>query len=393
MEEYKLIKKGFDIWLKNEKQKYANVDYSLYIDFYDNEIYESLNSVLAIFHTEFNSLMGYMNSRLENRHYTAHESRELIQLIEELDKLKEVAKIHDIEIQLNENYEKVISKCNLFLENSGGSSIPKDFEKIKIIDYDKIFKVKSQLSTDIKESSLRFRLKPIGDGSYANVFKYKDEHYNKIFAIKRAKPCLRKDELERFKLEFLEMKKLKSPYILEVYNYNDKNNEYTMEYMDGTLDKYIYENNTKLQEKDRIGLVRQVLKAFKYIHSHKLLHRDISLKNVLVKKYDDVVVLKVSDFGLVKKPESDLTRKGTEIKGSLNDHKTLEILGFENFKIEHETYALTKLVYFIMTGKYTLERYHETNYKDFVSKGISDNLDKRYKNIEELELAFNRVIK
>lgn len=388
-----MIKKGFDIWLKNEKLKYANVDYSLYIDFYDNEIYESLNSVLAIFHTKFNSLMGYMNSRLENGHYTAHESRELIQLIEELDKLKEVAKIHDIEIQLNENYEKVIRKCNLFLENSGGSSIPEDFEKIKIIDYDKIFKVKSQLSTDIKESSLRFRLKPIGDGSYANVFKYKDEHYNKIFAIKRAKSCLRKDDLERFKLEFVEMKKLKSPYILEVYNYNDKNNEYTMEYMDETLDKYIYENNTKLQEKDRIGLVRQVLKAFKYIHSHKLLHRDISLKNVLVKEYDDVVVLKVSDFGLVKKPESDLTRKGTEIKGSLNDHKTLEILGFENFKIEHETYALTKLVYFIMTGKYTLEKYHETNYKDFVSKGISDNLDKRYKNIEELELAFNRVIK
>lgn len=200
---------------------------------------------------------------------------------------------------------------------------------------------------------------------------------------------MREDELERFKLEFESMKNLNSPYIVEVYRIDEKNMEYLMEYMDETLEQYIDKNNTKLNINSRVMFVRQILRAFKYIHSKGVLHRDISTKNILVKKYEDTVVLKVSDFGLVKVPNSELTRKGTEIKGSLNDHKSLEILGFENFRIEHETYAITKLIYFIMTGKETLEKYNKTKYNEFVSKGISEKLDNRYKSIEEIELAFN----
>lgn len=127
------------------------------------------------------------------------------------------------------------------------------------------------------------------------------------------------------------MKNLNSPYIVEVYKFDEENMEYLMEYMDETLEEYIDKNNNKLSINDRTMLVRQILKAFKYIHSKAALHRDISTKNILVKKYEDVVVLKVSDFGLIKIPNSELTRKGTEIKGSLNDYKSLEILGFDNF--------------------------------------------------------------
>ena len=39
------------------------------------------------------------------------------------------------------------------------------------------------------------------------------------------------------------MKKLKSPYIVEVFKYGEKKNEYIMEYMDYTLDDYINQNN------------------------------------------------------------------------------------------------------------------------------------------------------
>ena len=44
-------------------------------------------------------------------------------------------------------------------------------------------------------------------------------------------------ELKRFKQEFEIMKSLNSPYIVDVYSYNDDNNSYIMEYMDFTLDK------------------------------------------------------------------------------------------------------------------------------------------------------------
>ncbi|MEG2458084.1 MAG: protein kinase family protein [Bacilli bacterium] len=383
----------FDIWLKNTINTYSSGTEDEYIEFYSDEHELLLSGMLAIFHKQLNYLFGYMNSRLGNGHYTAHESRELIGLIEDIEKFKGVAKKFNLEVELEENYQYTIDKCNEFLSPSGGSHIPEDFKRINIIDYDSIFKVKTDEYIEIKDKTQKYEIKHIGEGSYAKVFKYKDKEYNKTFVIKRANKDLRDDEFKRFELEFKTMDSLSSPYIVEVYRFDEENMEYVMEHMDETLEKYIHKNNTKLTINDRVMLVRQILRAFKYIHSKGVLHRDISTKNILVKKYDDIVVLKISDFGLVKIPNSDLTRKGTEIKGSLNDHKSLEIVGFDNFKIEHETYAITKLIYFIMRGKETLAKYNTTEYNDFVSKGISDNLNYRYKDIEELESAFNRLIK
>ncbi len=42
-----------------------------------------------------------------------------------------------------------------------------------------------------------------------------------------------------------------------------------------------------------------------------MLHRDISLSNVFVKHYEDVDVVKIGDFGLVKIPESNLNKDNT----------------------------------------------------------------------------------
>lgn len=168
---------------------------------------------------------------------------------------------------------------------------------------------------EIKEQqSSYYELKMIGEGSYAQVFKYKDMFYNHHFVLKRAKKDLSPKELHRFKREFEQMKALNSPYIVKVYSYNDDNNEYTMEYMDCTLDKYIYENNGKLSFLQRKNIAVQVLRAFKYIHTKDLLHRDICPKNVLVRLYDDIFVIKISDFGLVKIPESDL-KSGIKLGG------------------------------------------------------------------------------
>lgn len=383
---------NLNIWLQNILKQYDIDSGNEYVGFYNKENNEKLSRVLAIFHKQLNNLLEYLNYRLESGHYTAHESRELIKLIEDIEKLKKVALKFGIDIELDACYQEIINKCKLFLSASGGSYIPDDFERTSIIDYDSIFKIKAQDSVDIKNRDVKYRLKAIGEGSYAKVFKYKDTQYNRAFVVKRANKDLRPDELERFKLEFESMKKLNSPYIVEVYSFDEEKYEYIMEYMDETLEEYIEKNNTKLNIREKINIVRQILKAFKYIHSKDVLHRDVSTKNILVKKYDDVVVVKVCDFGLVKIPGSDLTRKGTEIKGSLNDHKLLEIEGFENFKIEHETYALTKLIYFIMTGRKTIEKYNKTKYKDFVSKGVSDSINNRYKSIEELETAFNALI-
>ena len=98
--------------------------------------------------------------------------------------------------------------------------------------------------------------------------------------------------------------------------------------------------------------------------------------------------MKVSDFGLVKIKQSELTSFGSEIKGSLND-SNLQAIGFENYNMEYETFALTRLIYYIMTGKYNLEKITNQNVQNFVLKGISPNLDERYHDVAEMAQAFD----
>lgn len=186
------------------------------------------------------------------------------------------------------------------------------------------------------------------------------------------------------------MQEFSSPYILEVYRYSESNNEYIMEYMDYTLDSYISRNNSKLTIAQRKGIAQQVLRAFDYIHSKKRLHRDISPKNILIKEYEDVPVIKIADFGLVKIPESKLTTVGTEFKGYFND-PSLVVEGFDTYNILHETYALTRIIYYIMTGRTNIEKITNSKLRIFIEKGLNVDKTKRFKNVFEMMQAFREV--
>jgi serine/threonine protein kinase len=180
------------------------------------------------------------------------------------------------------------------------------------------------------------------------------------------------------------MKNNCSPYIVEVYNFNEEENEYTMEYLDSTIQNYMHKNNPKLGYNERFYLINQILRIFEFLESKNILHRDISYSNVLIKQYEDTVIVKLSDFGLVKLSESSLTSVNSEIKGSLNDYDDLNMIGFDKYGIIHETYALTKLITFILTGKTTFDKIKETPIITFLKQGIGDK-SKRFKNISELK--------
>ena len=110
----------------------------------------------------------------------------------------------------------------------------------------------------------------------------------------------------------------------------------------------------------------------------------------MVKVYDDVNVVKICDFGLVKLPDSDLTSVDTILKGCYND-PALITEGFKNYTILHETYALTRLVAFILTGKATADRITDAKLQAFVEKGLSSDKEKRFKSVAEMETAFRTI--
>ncbi|WP_350608279.1 protein kinase [Pseudoalteromonas sp. MER144-MNA-CIBAN-0113] len=112
--------------------------------------------------------------------------------------------------------------------------MPAHTEKLEIYYTIPIFFPQSSIKIENKNNTAD--LKALGSGSYANVYRYYDSFYLKNFALKRAKKDLNAKEIERFKREHEQMSMLSSPYILEVYGYNEKDNEYVMEFMDSSLD-------------------------------------------------------------------------------------------------------------------------------------------------------------
>lgn len=368
-----------------------NVEYS---DLYKSFRNQKLREILMTLHHDLVGLFRTMNERLptgeHEAHFWAEPSRDLIKRIKIIFSLVSSLKATPLAFQIDPYYLELLTRCRDFLSSSGGSSLPPNMAKVELYYTLPIFLPLSSITISHKQQDFTFDLKLIGSGSYANVYKYKDTFYNRPFILKRAKKELTDKEMARFKREFDVMNDLSSPYILEVYCYNPDKNEYIMEYMDYTLDGYIAAHNSTLTIIQRKGIAQQILRAFDYLHSKGHLHRDISPKNILIKEYDDTLVVKLSDFGLVKIPDSTLTTVNTEFKGYFND-PALVVEGFNTYGIVHETYALTRVIYFVMTGKTNTEKITNQNLRNFVERGLNPDKTKRFQNIRDMISAFKTI--
>lgn len=368
-----------------------NAEYS---DLYKSFRNQKLREILMTLHHDLVGLFRTMNERLptgeHEAHFWAEPSRDLIKRIEIIFSLVSSLKETPLAFQIDPYYLDLLTRCRDFLSSSVGSSLPPNMAKVELYYTLPIFLPLSSITISHKQQDFTFDLKLIGSGSYANVYKYKDTFYNRPFILKRAKKELTDKEVARFKREFDVMNDLSSPYILEVYCYNPDKNEYIMEYMDYTLDGYIAAHNSTLTIVQRKGIAQQILRAFDYLHSKGHLHRDISPKNILIKEYDDTLVVKLSDFGLVKIPDSTLTTVNTEFKGYFND-PALVVEGFNTYGIVHETYALTRVIYFVMTGKTNTEKITNQNLRAFVEKGLNPDKIKRFQNIRDMISAFKAI--
>lgn len=379
----RMLSTGEKILIKNiitelEETKKLN---NSYIELYENFDNEDLKLILSSYHYNIIKTFKYINSRVPTKYIHADPSREIIDLIEKVQSF--LGNVNSTKLELVDKYKKILDKIELFIQPLGGTTIPDTFLKIDIVEVDPIFVLKESVIKESFKESLNLR--PVGKGSYAQVYSFYDNFYHEKYILKRLNKNASEKDFERFLREFKIMKQLNSLFIAKVYNLNEEAREYTMEYLDITLYDYIQKNSLTFKEKEKI--IRQILLAFKYLDKRNILHRDISPKNILLKIYDDIICVKITDFGLVKLQESTLTDPNSEFRGSLNDPK-LNDIGFDKYDSSYEMYALTRLIAFILTGKSNFSKIKDKDVLDFLNKGIADKIENRYQNIYDLEKNF-----
>lgn len=366
--------------LEDLSQKYAGMPTSnAFLRLYESDV--RFGRIFASFHQRLNEHFEAINDRAETtNHYWAEPSRDMIALIKELDEVLNSLNHANFEVQFFEGYRTATVNCKQWLKRGGGSPVPEDFEQIEIIKYEPIFRL-SNSSTKLRKRDTGIQLQLIGEGSYAKVFSYIDPDYGTKFAIKRAKKGLNERDLHRFQQEFTILKRLSFPYVVEVYQYDETRNEYRMEFCETTLRDHIKRRNDSLRFASRKRIALQFLYGINYIHSQQLLHRDISLQNVLVKKFDGgAVLVKLSDFGLAKERDSDYTRTKTEMRGTIRDPL---LSSFKDYGTCNEIYSIGHVLSYIFSGREALMSGMDAASR-IVRKCTAHDVADRYQNVLEV---------
>lgn len=337
--------------------------------------------MFSVLHARLNQHFDDINDRaLSTHHYWADNSRDLIALTREIyDDLHELKRT-GVEVTFADSYQEALERCKPWLSRSGGSRVPEGFEPIDVVRYEPVFSRATDTIRLVKRRDA-LSLAMVGEGAYAHVYSYVDPDYGIKFAVKRAKRGIDPRDLHRFKQEFDVMKGLSFPYVVEVYRYDEDRNEYRMEFCDETLRNYINRRNANLAFASRKRIALQFLYGLNYIHTEGLLHRDISLQNVLLKVFArGAVLVKLSDFGLVKDETSDYTRTHSELRGTIRD-PLLE--NFKDYGITNEIYAIGVVLSFIFTGRESLKA-DASQVSRIVQKCVDHDAERRYASVREV---------
>merc|ERR1719230_1774590 len=139
----------------------------------------------------------------------------------------------------------------------------------------------------------------IGQGCFGKVFKGRRKFTGQIVALKfiskRGKP---EKDLQNLRLEIGILQRLDHPNIIRLLDSFETNTDFVVvtEFAYGELFE-IFQDDKKLPEDEVRNVARQLTQALSYLHSQKIIHRDMKPQNVLVGANDTV---KLCDFGFAR---------------------------------------------------------------------------------------------
>ncbi|XP_073927823.1 serine/threonine-protein kinase 36 isoform X2 [Castor canadensis] len=157
-------------------------------------------------------------------------------------------------------------------------------------------------------------LEMIGEGSFGRVYKGRKKYSAQVVALKFIPKLGRSEkELRNLQREIEIMRGLRHPNIVHMLDSFETEKEVVVvtDYAEGELFQ-ILEDDGKLPEDQVQAIAAQLVSALYYLHSHRILHRDMKPQNILLAKDGGI---KLCDFGFARAMSTN-TMVLTSIKGT-----------------------------------------------------------------------------
>ena len=197
-------------------------------------------------------------------------------------------------------------------------------------------------------------LERIGTGGMAVVYKAKCHRLNRLVAVKILKSDLAQDEdfRRRFNAESQAVAQLSHPNIVSVYDVSrGGDTEYiVMELIDGITLKQYMEKRGRLNWRESLHFITQIMRGLSHAHSRGIVHRDIKPQNVMVLRDGSV---KVADFGIacLENAAQTLTQ---EALGSVHYISPEQARG-DRIDARSDIYSAGVVLYEMLTGRLPFE--------------------------------------
>ena len=197
-------------------------------------------------------------------------------------------------------------------------------------------------------------LELIGRGGMANVYKAKCHRLNRLVAVKILKSDLA-DSAEfrrRFRDESLAVAQLSHANIVSVYDVSSSDDlDYiVMELIDGITLKQYMERRGKMDWREALHFIIQIMRGLSHAHSRGIVHRDIKPQNIMVLRDGSV---KVADFGIACLANASQTLT-QEALGSVHYISPEQARG-DRTDARSDIYSAGVVLYEMLTGRLPFE--------------------------------------
>jgi serine/threonine-protein kinase len=205
-------------------------------------------------------------------------------------------------------------------------------------------------------------LEQIGQGGMGRVFKAVHRTMKRVVALKLLAPHLTGTEKAQrlFQREAQAAARLIHPNIVTAYDANHIGNRHylVMEYVNGPNLEQLVRDCGPLSIGLACELIRQVAHGLQYALEMGMVHRDIKPANILADGLEQVLVPKITDFGLARlsddeqasEPGTVPTRPNVAM-GTPDFLSPEQARGLQDVDIRSDLYSLGCTLYFLLAGE------------------------------------------